>query len=160
MQQHFVHFTWFNTVNWVLPPFFLLIKDLYYSETRSLIVCHIMIQTLCLHIQHITISFDSQGRAWLMFDNKRLKFNLLKQSEPTYSDKFENLKQQLTKMESVLKKKQYFIENLYKQCVASQKVDLLKIHLTNERLPYFTLFYYSACNLCNKMIGVTRILYY
>ena len=46
-----------------------------------------------------------------------------------------------------------------------EKVDfstynLLKIQFANERLPYFTLFYYSACNLCYKTICVTRILYY
>ena len=37
---------------------------------------------------------------------------------------------------------------------------MLKIQFTNQRLPYFTLFYYSACNLCYKTIGLTRILYY
>ena len=39
-----------------------------------MIFCHIIIQTLCLHIKHVTISFDSQRRAWLMFNHERLKF--------------------------------------------------------------------------------------
>ena len=64
-----------------------------------------IIQTLCLHIKHVTISFDSQGSIWLRFNHERLKFNLLKQSEPTYCDKDpQNSKQQFTKMDDVLKK--------------------------------------------------------
>ena len=63
------------------------------------------------------------------------------------------------------KRRQQFLKTFKNSGWCPEKVDystynLLKIQFTNERLPYFTLFYYSACNLCYKIIGVTRIIYY
>ena len=63
-------------------------------------------------IKRVAVSFDLQGKAWLMFNHERLKFNIWKKPEPTYCHKDPlNFKKRL-KLHGVLKKETKFLENL------------------------------------------------
>ena len=80
-------------------------RDFYYSETLLDFLPH-NITDFMFTYQVRYQSFDLQERPWLMFNHERLKFNWLKQSEPTYCRKDpQNPKQQLTKMHGVLKQR-------------------------------------------------------
>ena len=100
----------------------------------------------------------------LMFNHERLKFKLLKQLRVVIKKlKIQNNNSQ--KCMLCYKQKQYFLKTCKNNVWCHKKVDLCTYNLLqnqfiNERLPYFVLFYNLACNLCYKMIGVTRILYY